>query len=80
MTTPSEAIRFFRDLADNKEITEREKQVALKRWAQVGAGYTWFVRQGVKFLIPNDAMTCDCGKGLYCSMIGQYPETKVRDK
>lgn len=70
MTTPTQAIQFFTSLRDRKDINSRERQVALKRWAQFGE--TFFIRNGIKFTFTDEAINCDCGKGIHCPLVKTF--------
>lgn len=68
--TPGAAIAWFREQHERGDIDRRTRDAALKRWAQSGTR-TWLTRNGWKFTIGNDAIACDCGKGIYCPLVKQ---------
>lgn len=73
--TPSTAIGFFNDLRDRREINSREHRIALKRWAQTGT-QTYIVRDRSKIVFTNEAIGCDCGKGICCPLVKSKPMYK----
>lgn len=69
--TLGQAVVWFADQHQRGDITRRTKDVALRRYAQSGGHRTWFVKDGWRYTIGNDAIACDCGKGIYCPLVAQ---------
>lgn len=62
-------VAHFRELRREGEITGRERDMALKRLAQYGRA--WIVRQGIRYTWQDEAIGCDCGKGILCPAVTQ---------
>lgn len=70
------ALVWFGDQQERGDISRRTREVAMKRYAQSGGHRTWFVKDGWRFTISNDAIACDCGKGIYCPLVKQRREAR----
>lgn len=62
-------IEHFRELRRAGEITLREQEIALKRYAQTGRAH--IIRKGVRYTWTEEAIGCGCGKGIYCPAVKQ---------
>jgi len=69
-TSPSNVIRYCRELTDTGALTKAQAQRMMKRWSITGA----LALQDGDFAIfvTEEGMNCDCGKGLYCPSNPQF--------
>jgi hypothetical protein len=75
-TSPSNVIRYCRELTDTGELTKAQAQRMMKRWSITGA--LALQVEDFAIFVTEEGMNCDCGKGLYCPLNTQVRMTLRR--